>query len=126
MKSKWVMMAVVFVLILSVTACSAGPVTTPAASTSAPSSAPPSSVEAEVAISGFAFDPPSLTVKVGTTVKWTNQDSAPHTVASDGGDWESGQLDQGESFTHTFDQAGTFAYHCSVHPAMKGTVVVTQ
>jgi plastocyanin len=79
-----------------------------------------------VAISGFAFDPPSLTVKVGTTVKWTNQDSAPHTVASDGGDWESGQLSQGNSFTRTFDQAGTFAYHCSVHPAMKGTVVVTQ
>lgn len=82
------------------------------------------SATAAVEISGFAFNPATLTVKVGTTVTWTNKDSAAHTVASDAGDWISPSIAQGESFSRTFDTAGTFAYHCSVHPSMKATVVV--
>ncbi len=79
-----------------------------------------------VTISNFAFVPATLTVKVGTTVTWTNQDTVAHTVASDAGDWISSNLAQGQSYTHTFDTAGTFTYHCSIHPNMKGTIVVTQ
>jgi plastocyanin len=62
---------------------------------------------------------------VGTTVKWTNKDNVPHTVTSATGDWDSGQLSNGQSFSHTFTQAGTFAYQCTVHPTMKGTITVT-
>ena len=88
-----------------------------------PTSAP---AEVEVKIAGFAFDPASVTVKVGTTVKWINQDSAAHTVTADDGSWNSGSLAKGQSFSQVFTQAGTYTYQCTVHPSMKGTVVVTQ
>ena len=78
-----------------------------------------------VTIEGFAFDPPELDVAVGATVTWTNQDGATHTVksADDAFDGSAG-LGQGDTFTHTFDQAGTFDYICGIHPGMKATVVV--
>jgi plastocyanin len=79
----------------------------------------------DIAIKGFAFDPPSITIKAGTTVRWVNQDSANHTITSDSGAWDSGGIAQGESFTRVFDTVGTFTYHCTVHPSMKGTIIVT-
>lgn len=80
-----------------------------------------------VAIKNFAFTPPSLQVKAGTKVTWTNNDTAPHTVTSvTGGTLNSPQLATGESYSFTFTKAGTYSYYCSVHPNMKGTVVVTQ
>jgi len=79
----------------------------------------------DIKIAGFAFDPASVTVKVGTTVRWTNQDSATHSVTSDTGVWDSGSIAQGETYTRMFDTIGTFAYHCGVHPSMKGTIIVT-
>jgi len=84
----------------------------------------PLSGNVDVTIAGFAFSPESLTVKVGTTVKWTNQDAAGHTVTADDNSWGSGDLEQGASFSFTFSQAGTFAYHCGVHPSMKATITV--
>ncbi len=75
-------------------------------------------------IHGFAFDPPQLEVAVGTRVTWTNQDPAPHTVTADDGAFASAPLDPSASFSWTFEQAGTFAYHCAVHPSMQGTIVV--
>ena len=126
MNRKWIAVALVMILALGLVACGAKQ---PVASTTEPATQPtsaPAGTAAEVKISNFAFDPSSLTVKVGTTVSWTNQDSAPHTITSDAGDWDSGQLSKGQSFSYTFDQAGTFAYHCSVHPSMTGTIVVTQ
>jgi amicyanin len=80
-----------------------------------------------IAISNFAFSPATLTVRVGTTVTWTNKDSVPHTVVSDAGSsvpFTSPSLATGSSFPFTFTQAGTYTYHCSIHPSMKGTVVV--
>jgi plastocyanin len=77
-----------------------------------------------IQIQNYAFAPASLTVPVGTTVTWTNLDSAPHTATSPSGAWDSGNLDQGESFSHTFAEAGSFDYHCSYHPNMTGTIVV--
>lgn len=79
-----------------------------------------------VTIKGFAFDPKELDVKVGDTVTWTNEDGAAHTVKSPADAFEeSADLGQGDTFSHTFDQAGTFDYICGIHTGMKATVVVS-
>jgi plastocyanin len=79
-----------------------------------------------VNIVNFTFQPTPLTIPVGTTVIWTNQDTAPHTATSDtAGIFDTGMLQKGQSAKVTFNAAGTYAYHCSVHPNMHGTVVVT-
>ena len=78
-----------------------------------------------VSISGYAFDPASLSVSTGTTVTWTNNDSVTHTITSDTGVFSSSDLSPGQTFSYTFNQAGTFAYHCSIHTYMHGTVTVT-
>jgi LPXTG-motif cell wall-anchored protein len=75
-----------------------------------------------VAIENFAFSPATVNVDVGDTVTWTNGDSAPHTATGDG--FDTGNLDEGESGSATFSTAGSFSYICSLHPQMKGTVVV--
>jgi plastocyanin len=80
---------------------------------------------AAVSIDDFAFSPAALTVTAGTTVTWTNNQGVTHTVTADDGSWDSGDLATGETFTHTFDTAGTFAYHCAIHPTMKASVVVS-
>lgn len=74
-----------------------------------------------------AFDPNPISVKVGTTVKWTNSAPAPHTVTSDAPTepYDSGTLTTGQTFQHTFNTTGTFAYHCNIHPSMTGVVTVT-
>lgn len=76
-----------------------------------------------VSISSFAFVPATITVKKGETIVWTNKDSTPHTVT--GGDLLSNPLGQGETYSFAYDKTGTFSYHCSIHPSMKGTVIVT-
>jgi len=89
------------------------------------SSAPTSGTENSVNVQGSAFDPATLTVSVGTTVTWTNEDSVPHTITSDSGsEIGSPQLSTGQTYSHTFNTAGTYAYHCSIHTFMKGTVIV--
>jgi plastocyanin len=77
-----------------------------------------------VAISGFSFSPKSVTVTVGDTVTWTNSDAQSHTATADDGSWDTDNIANGTSKSITFSTAGTFAYHCSIHPAMTGTVVV--
>jgi plastocyanin len=115
-------------LALTVAACGGGATSSPAPATGAPATAAASAAPAggdAVTIAGFAFDPPALTVKVGGTVSWTNKDSASHTVKWDDGSKGSGSLTAGGApYSRTFDTAGTFAYACGIHPAMKGTVVV--
>ncbi|HKG57226.1 MAG TPA: cupredoxin family copper-binding protein [Candidatus Limnocylindrales bacterium] len=93
----------------------------PAASASAPASAASGT---NVDIKGFAFAPPATNVKVGDTVTWTNQDTVAHTATLDDKSVDSGNLAAGATFSHAFPQAGTFAYHCSIHPQMKGTITV--
>ena len=76
-------------------------------------------------IKNFAFSQPAMTINKGDTITWTNKDSAPHTVTSDAGnELGSGNLAQRQSYSHTFSRAGTFSYHCAVHPSMTATVVV--
>jgi plastocyanin len=84
------------------------------------------SADTAATIVNFSFQPNPITVTVGTTVTWTNQDSAAHTATSDTGDFDTGLLQTGKSGSVTFKQAGTFPYHCQVHPNMKGTVIVQQ
>jgi plastocyanin len=72
----------------------------------------------------LAFNPQTVTIKVGETVTWTNQDSHNHTVVADDGAFQSNDLANGATFSFTFDKAGTYAYHCSIHPTMTGTVTV--
>jgi len=80
----------------------------------------------EVTIKDFAFGPASLTVSKGTTVTWLHDDGAPHTVTTTKApeSFGSGNLTKGDSFSQTFDTTGTYEYFCSIHPKMKGTVVV--
>src|SRR5688572_6919406 len=80
--------------------------------------------DSAVTIAGFAFDPATVTIQVGDSVTWTNEDSAPHTATAGDGSFDTGQLAQGDSEAVTFDTAGTFAYVCSIHPQMTGSVVV--
>jgi LPXTG-motif cell wall-anchored protein len=77
-----------------------------------------------VSIQGFAFHPGSMTVNVGDSVTWTNQDSVAHTATANDGSFDTGTLKRGQSGSHTFNQAGTFSYICSIHPNMHGTVTV--
>jgi len=79
-------------------------------------------------IKDFAFNPASLTVKKSTSVTWTNQDSSNHTVTETDGQTGpgSGSLGQGQTYSFTFNTAGTFHYKCSIHPSMTGTVTVTE
>ena len=87
------------------------------------SSSSPASPNA-VTLANFAFSPATLTVKAGTTVTWTNNDSTTHTVTSDTGVFNSGNLAPNATFSYTFSTAGTYAYHCSIHSTMKGTIIV--
>ena len=81
-----------------------------------------------VSIKDFAFAPKSLTVKVGDTVTWTNEDDSTHTATSDDSvtpKFDSGDIDTSKTGTVTFTKAGTYAYHCDFHGNMHGTIVVT-
>ena len=79
-----------------------------------------------VEIGSFIFTPKVLKVKKGTTVTWTNKDSAVHTVtATDGKNGpHSTNLDPGKTYSFTFNELGTFAYNCVLHPSMTGSVIV--
>lgn len=79
--------------------------------------------DAKVEIADFKFDPPTITVKAGGTVTWTNSDTAPHTATLDD-DFDTGDLEKGDSKSETFDKPGTYDYVCDIHPFMHGTVVV--
>ena len=116
--------------------------TTPSGGGQVSNPPPPGSVS--VNIQDFSFSPAAVTIKAGTTVHWANRGPSAHTTTSDNGTWDSGSLagpsasggayggngSPGGSFDFTFTQAGTFSYHCSLHPPstfpnFTGTVIVT-
>jgi plastocyanin len=78
----------------------------------------------EVLIQNMAFNPSSITIAKHTSIKWTNKDSNTHTVTSNSGLFNSGNLSNGGTFSFTFDSAGTFNYHCAIHSSMTATVIV--
>jgi plastocyanin len=79
---------------------------------------------ASVSIRDFEFAPGSVTIDAGDTVTWNNQGPTPHSATADNGSFDTGILDDGQSGSHTFDQAGTFSYFCTPHPNMRGTITV--
>jgi plastocyanin len=105
--------------------------TTAAAPTTAAPIAPTTSVtptpaaeDIAATIVDFAFSPDPITVAVGQSVTWTNDDPFAHTVKAEDGTFDSGRLAQGAAFTTTFTTPGTYAYLCGIHNSMTGTVVV--
>ena len=120
--------AILVVAALVVLAGCAGSSSTPATggSSSAPASSGGSAAGGAsgtaVSIANFAFNPADVTVKVGQSVTWTNNDTTTHTVT--GADFDSGPLAPGATYSHTFATAGTFDYHCSIHTSMTGKVTV--
>ncbi|HWC73447.1 MAG TPA: cupredoxin family copper-binding protein [Gemmatimonadales bacterium] len=72
----------------------------------------------------MTFAPNRIEIAVGTTVVWTNNDPLVHTITADDGSWDSGAVDPGKTWSHTFSKAGEYAFHCTPHPFMKGVVVV--
>lgn len=128
-------------LLLTMAACGSSPapttnagsgITPTVAPTSAPTSAPtaaatPSAAPSSgnsITIASFTFSPASLTIKAGTKVTWTNNDSVAHTVTADKGTFDSGPLSTGQSFSFTFNSPGTYSYHCSIHRGMMATITV--
>ena len=131
MNKKYLPLVSVLVLTIALAACSTQ-ATQVSSQVSYPSfdnssaETPAAGTITEIALVNFSFSPKDVTIKKGTTVTWTNQDSAVHTVTSDTPLFDSGDLAQGKSFSYTFSTAGTFPYHCTPHKAnMTGTIVVT-
>jgi amicyanin len=90
----------------------------------APVQATPATGVTQVAVRNFAYQPANLKVSVGATVIWTNDDSAPHTVTFKNSGNGSALRQQGQAFSYTFTQAGTYDYYCAVHPYMVARVIV--
>jgi plastocyanin len=136
-----VTMAAGAVLVLA--ACSGGgattaPISEPSAAASveatAAASAPAAGAACEVSsaagevavtIADFAFSPADITATTGQTITFTNNDSAPHTATLDDDSCGTPNIAQGESNGLTFSTAGTYPFHCAVHPNMKGTITVS-
>ncbi len=85
------------------------------------------SMSGSININNMMFTPSQITVAKGGTVTWTNNDSTTHTVVDDlnnvGGP-ASGEIAPGKTYSFTFNKTGSFQYHCSIHPSMRGTIVV--
>ncbi len=122
-------LATVATLIL--VACGGGGTTTTTSSTATsqpPATPTPTIVKVQIVEKNdkYSFDPATLTIAKGTQVVWTNMSDAPHTVTSDSNAFgTTSNLNQNQTFMFTFNTAGTFTYHCNVHPYMKATITVT-
>lgn len=97
------------------------------ATTSIATSSPNPSTSAAsqtVVMQGFTFQPASITIQTGASVTWRNDDSVSHQIVSNTNAFSSPVLNAGGSYTHVFDQAGTYSYHCGIHSYMTGTITV--
>jgi plastocyanin len=130
-------LVVISIVLMSTIACGSNYSSSPSPSPSpapapapAPASVPgtsssPVTIPAGASTLGSrAYAPDSVDVAVGGTVTWTNSDSVAHTSTSDASGWDSGIVAPGGQFSVAFPTAGTFSYHCAIHPGMIGTVVV--
>ena len=119
MNVKFLSIATIMILTIAISGC------TQSSQTGGTSNGGSQSGTYNVEIQNFAFNPSQITIKKGETVIWTNKDSTPHTVLSDSGnEINSGSLSNGQTYSHTFNQAGTFEYYCSIHPYMKAKIIV--
>ena len=141
-RSLWAYLSLALIVALLLAACGGGGTTTastPTATsqptptpTTAPSPTPtptPTVVKVKIVEQNekYSFQPATLSIKMGTQVEWLNTSDAPHTVTSDAaGDFNStSNITQNQTFKFTFTKAGTFPYHCNIHPYMKATITVT-
>jgi plastocyanin len=120
---RWMGIALLLPMLLLLVACGDTASTPQATATTAIPTATAATSGPTVSTVGFSFQPSTLTVHVGDTVTWMNKGDVDHTVTNDTGIFD-GELPAGQSFTFTFTTAGTFSYHCSIHPVMKGTIKV--
>lgn len=111
-------------LILVGAGCSSSVTTNDITSTPNATSTTQTGNQVSSTISNFSFQPKTITIKVGDTVTWKNNDSAAHTVTADNGSFDSGSIGRGGTYSRTFTQTGTYPYYCSLHPNMTGTVIV--
>jgi plastocyanin len=102
---------------------SAGPTQAPGEELPVTCGAGTTADQTNVTIANFAYDPSSVTVDVGAIVQWKNNDTTAHTVTFDQSP-DCSRVEAGQSTGANFHSAGTYAYHCTIHPSMKGTVVV--
>ena len=105
-------------------ATTAAPAATSAGGGSTTSGAGTPASGTAVTIDNFAFSPATLNAKMGQQVTWTNKQDIAHTVTADGGAFDH-QMPPGATFSFTFDKAGSFAYHCTIHPSMTATIQVS-
>ncbi len=98
-----------------------GAAATPAAS---PEGSPSAQATPEISLAGRAFTPATIEITVGQQVTWVNDDDSEHTVSASDGSFDSGTLNEGASFSYTFETAGEFPYFCAFHPDMQGVVTV--
>lgn len=139
MKKNYLLSLGLAVLLLAGAGCASGPETKPSSDESAAvptvnidgAEIPVANIQynqvansAGVEMKNFSFDPSSVTIKKGGAVTWTNRDSVKHDVAGEG--WQSELLGKDQSFSETFDEAGTFDYHCTPHPNMIGKIIVVE
>jgi plastocyanin len=75
---------------------------------------------------GTKFRTGNLQVPVGATVTWENRDSAPHDATADDDSWETETLEDGDSGSVTFNEAGSWDYICTIHPSMKARITVVE
>jgi plastocyanin len=94
----------------------------PAAPTASAADSP--APQAAVDVRQLAFAPNLVTIGAGGSVAWTNRDELPHTVTADDGTWDSGPIAPGVTWRRTFDLPGSYRYHCTPHPFMRGVIVV--
>ncbi|GHO99354.1 metal-binding protein [Reticulibacter mediterranei] len=119
----WCVLALTTAVLLSLAACVGGTHTTPAGAAPAQTVSTVKIVEVN---DKYMFDPTTLTIKKGSQVLWTNMSDASHTVTSNTGAFQThGTLAEKQTFRFTFTTAGAFMYHCTVHPYMKATIIVT-
>ena len=119
-KSKLLFGLVVLTTTLAIFSCSKGG----SSYSSSNNNPPPGSSGNAVSIVNMSFSPSTITVSAGTTITWTNNDAMTHTVTADDNSFNSGNIAPGSKFSKVFATAGSFTYHCSIHPGMKGTAVV--
>ena len=123
MRKNILLRTMILIFALLLTSCASTP---PAVTASGTPTQPAPSVagaqNAAISIENFSFNPSTLTITAGTTVTWTNNDSATHTIKSP--NFNSQDLPHGQTFAFKFDTEGTYDYSCGIHPAMTGKIIV--
>jgi plastocyanin len=131
MKNRILLISILIVTGFLVSACnlsaqeSSGSTATPAVSETATEQDLLQTGISVVKMYNLSFVPEELTIPVGTTVRWTNEDTLQHTATADNGSFDSKTLNYGESYSVKFDKAGTYTYKCTNHITMIGKIIVT-